>query len=65
MTISGLRTVAVTLLQAIDLQDCLFWGGFACLWCGCRAAYPPAAPIVCGLLLISVSLYGATRKVQA
>lgn len=65
MTISGLRTVAETLLRAIDLQDCLFWCGFGLLWAGCRAAYPPSAPIVCGLLLISVSLYGATRKVQA
>jgi len=64
MTISGLKVFAMHVLTALDLNDCLFWGGFACLWCGCRAAYPPAAPIVCGLLLISVSLYGVTRKVN-
>ena len=61
----GIRSAAIAMLGVVDLQDCLFWGGFACLWCGCRAAYAPSAPIVCGLLLVSVSLYGAARKAQS
>lgn len=61
----GVSDIAIRCLGSLDLQDCLFWSGFLCLWCGCRAAYPPAAPIVCGLLLVSVSLYGAARKAQS
>ena len=61
----GIRSVAITMLRSVDLHDCLFWSGFGLLWCGCRAVYSPAAPIVCGLLLVSVSLYGAARKAKS
>lgn len=48
-------------LSAIGIDDLYFWGGLACLWSGCRSVYGPAAPIVCGVVLISVGLYSATR----
>lgn len=47
-----------------DMQDLLFVSGTACLWWGCSEIYPPSARIVCGSLLIAVSLYGVTRKVN-
>lgn len=51
-------------MNGIDLRDCLFWIGFAFLFWGCWMAYSPSAPIVCGLLLIGLSLYSATRKAE-
>lgn len=51
-------------MNGIDLRDVLFWFGFVCLWSGLWMAYSPAAPIVCGMLLIGVSLYSVTRKAE-
>jgi hypothetical protein len=61
------RTFRVSLAWVcwrFDMQDLLFACGTACLWWGCSEIYPPSARIVCGSLLIAVSLYSITRKVN-
>ena len=60
--ITGVKFV-LGVLFAVDLNDVCFWAGLAVLGWGCWMVYEPAAPIVCGLVLTVVGLYGATRKV--
>lgn len=51
----------MAILKAIDLNDVYFWTGLCGLWVGCRALHAPAAPIVCGAVLLCVGLWGASR----
>lgn len=51
-------------MRGFDLNDGMFAAGFCSLAVGCWMAYAPAAPIVCGTLLIAVSVVSAVRKAR-
>ena len=58
----AVKSAGRVLYRLVDLNDVMFWGGLLALWFGCWAVYEPSAWIVCGVVLLSVGLYGATRK---
>ena len=58
---SVIRAVA-RFLASLDAYDALSVIGLACLWWGCWMAWNPAAPIVCGAVMLTVGIYGVIRK---
>lgn len=61
---NGAKAMLTKALSVIGIDDIYFWTGLVCLWTGCRSVYPPSAPIVCGVILMGVGLYSATRGIS-
>lgn len=56
--IAGIMSVIASL---IDMNDIMFLSGLALMWHGLKSVYGPAAPIVCGAIILLVACFGATR----
>jgi hypothetical protein len=50
-----------TLIDAITVRDFLVFGGLALLTTGAGMVYLPAAPIVAGLALLGLGIYGVPK----
>lgn len=56
------KTAAIAFLSDVDGNDVQYWGGLGLVFWGCWSVYSPAAPLVCGSVMVAVGFYGAKPK---
>ncbi len=66
--ISGVNAAwgfVTSFLRGRDENDACVWIGLPLIWYGVSQIYAPAAPIVCGVILLCLGLYGDYQVVKA